>query len=238
MVSILIAESALEQIPNEIKHYPKFQRFINNNQFDENQLLDRSIHHFFMVGVGLLEHWKRGRPDIVHFSLLSSLFTPLYYENKLDVYLHTYDKRIITFGKGIRLPKSYNRFEGLMKKLFKEKVILDDNGNTLLKVKDNVSVDDFIRSLKLKKIIGLSSLGNSKPIASLVDNTLSNNQDACMFVVGGFPKGHFSEKTRRLFDNVYSISKFSLESHVVISRLVYECEKFLMKEGIDNERNK
>jgi rRNA small subunit pseudouridine methyltransferase Nep1 len=63
---------------------------------------------------------KRGRPDIVHFALMEALSTPLFIENKLRVYVHTTNDKIIAVADSLRIPKSYVRFEGLMVKLFKD----------------------------------------------------------------------------------------------------------------------
>jgi rRNA small subunit pseudouridine methyltransferase Nep1 len=61
-----------------------------------------------------------------------------------------------------------------------------------------------------------------------------NLEDDCAFVVGGFPRGHFSEVTTKLLNLTYSISDVGLEAHVVIARVLYECEKLLEK-GIHHE---
>ena len=50
------------------------------------------------------------------------------------------------------------------------------------------------------------------------------NNKKITFVIGGFQGGHFSQSIRERFQMTYSIAKEQLEAHVVISRLVYECE--------------
>ncbi len=47
----------------------------------------------------------------------------------------------------------------------------------------------------------------------------------CTIVIGGFPKGHFSDDISNFLDNSYLIGKIKLEAHVVIARVLYECEK-------------
>jgi rRNA small subunit pseudouridine methyltransferase Nep1 len=61
--------------------------------------------------------------------------------------------------------------------------------------------------------------------------------DHLSFVIGGFAKGHFSENVARSLGPTYSISNITLEAHVVIARILYECEKLLEK-GIDYEGDK
>jgi rRNA pseudouridine-1189 N-methylase Emg1 (Nep1/Mra1 family) len=54
------------------------------------------------------------------------------------------------------------------------------------------------------------------------------------FVIGGFPRGHFSESFTKLLSLTYSVSDLALEAHVVIARILYECEK-LLEPGVHHE---
>ncbi|MEM3069219.1 MAG: hypothetical protein QXH58_04845, partial [Nitrososphaerales archaeon] len=51
--------------------------------------------------------------------------------------------------------------------------------------------------------------------------------DKPAFVVGGFPRGHFSQSITSNFDKLYFCHELPLEAHVVIARIVYEFEKQL-----------
>ena len=63
------------------------------NRYPDNILLDRSFHHFAMNV--LSDAHKRGRPDLVHFSLLEATSTPLYLNNKLNIHhCKTCDNRV------------------------------------------------------------------------------------------------------------------------------------------------
>jgi rRNA small subunit pseudouridine methyltransferase Nep1 len=48
--------------------------------------------------------------------------------------------------------------------------------------------------------------------------------DSCL-VIGGFPKGHFSNEIKKRFEYIVNVDDTPLESHVVISRVLYEYEK-------------
>jgi len=37
---------------------------------------------------------KRGRPDLVHFSILEATTIPLYLQNKMKLFVHTIDDKI------------------------------------------------------------------------------------------------------------------------------------------------
>jgi rRNA small subunit pseudouridine methyltransferase Nep1 len=116
-------------------------------------------------------------------------------------------------------------------KLFKEKIIKNQGSNkTLLELQDNVTLEYLIRNtIKSDKIVGLTSIGTqSTPDQVILESSISNKNVNCTFVIGGFPKGHYSECTSKLFDSSYSIARHAVESHVVIARILYECEKILL----------
>ncbi|MCP8315726.1 MAG: ribosome biogenesis protein, partial [archaeon] len=185
-------------------------------------LLDRSYHHSAMLR--LKDSEKRGRPDIVHFSLLEGTSSPLYMKGLMEIYVHTIADEVIKLGKSVRLPKAYFRFEGLMEKLFKERKIISPNDEVLLEMKKQ-SFKDLIFEVKPSITIGLSRLGRKNNFEGVAKEL--SKYDKPDFVVGGFPKGHFSQNTVSNFDKLYSCHELPLEAHVVIARIVYEFERLL-----------
>lgn len=222
MLSLVIAESALELVPKEIQNHPSVS--LHSQKLEKNPselLLDNSWHFAAMKGIKN-EH-KRGRPDIIHLCLLEACTIPLYFENKIRVFVHTIDDKVILIGKNVRIPKSYHRFEGLIEKLYKEKTI-ENNGKNLLELKQ-MSFSKLLDYIKPKKTIGFSIEGkfdSFQTIASKLDN------DTCI-IIGGFQKGHFSEFTRKRINQLYGVDKKSLEAHVVVGRILYEYEKTIFK---------
>lgn len=182
-------------------------------------LLDRSYHHSAMKRIK--DAHKRGRPDIVHFALMEALSTPLFMQGHLKVYVHTYGDLVISMADNLRLPKSYFRFEGLMQSLLRDGAVKSDEGAALMEMK-NGTLADLIKEVAPSKVVGLSSSGVQSTAEEVVRK---NNVDGCMFAIGGFPKGHFSDQTKALFNCTYSIESVGLEAHVVIARVLYECEK-------------
>jgi rRNA small subunit pseudouridine methyltransferase Nep1 len=230
-VALIIAEASLETVPKQILKHMSVIRYAQKlGKKPSEVLLDRSYHHSAMVSCRLEEVWKRGRPDIIHFALVEALSTPLYLKNKLDVYLYTINRKVILLGSNLRIPKSYFRFEGLMMKLFKDKVIKSEQDDRiLLELLDDVPFEYLIHNIaKSSKSIGLSSSGVPSTAHELVSKYINRFDDCrCAIVIGGFPKGHFSDKISKLLDSSYSIGKITLEAHVVIARVIYECEKML-----------
>jgi rRNA small subunit pseudouridine methyltransferase Nep1 len=231
-LTLIIAEAALETIPNEIANHAAVRNHARRLQQKSSELLlDRSYHHAAMKR--LPNSLKRGRPDIVHFSLMEALATPLFMEMKLKVYVHTINDKIITIADNLRIPKSYFRFEGLMASLFRDNLIKSGEGGILMKLSDGTFAD-LVNIIKPKMVIGLSTVGVQSKAQKVAENARS--ADHSCIVVGGFAKGHFSENITRSLGPTYSISTIGLEAHVVIARILYEYEKLLEK-GIYHEGN-
>jgi rRNA small subunit pseudouridine methyltransferase Nep1 len=177
---------------------------------------------------------KRGRPDIAHFALMEALSTPLFMNMMLKVYVHTINDKIIAIADNLRIPKSYFRFERLMVSLFRDNVIKSNEGTVLMELSDGTFAD-LIDMIKSNMVIGLSTVGVQSKAQKVAENARS--VDHSSLVIGGFAKGHFSENVTKSLGPTYSISNLALETHVVIARILYECEKLLEK-GIDHEGNK
>jgi rRNA small subunit pseudouridine methyltransferase Nep1 len=177
---------------------------------------------------------KRGRPDIAHFALMEALSTPLFMNMMLKVYVHTINDKIIAIADNLRIPKSYFRFERLMVSLFRDNVIKSNEGTILMELSDGTFAD-LIDMIKPNMVIGLSTVGVQSKAQKVAENARS--VDHFSLVIGGFAKGHFSENVTKSLGPTYSISNLALETHVVIARILYECEKLLEK-GIDHEGNK
>jgi rRNA small subunit pseudouridine methyltransferase Nep1 len=230
LISLIIAEAALETVPKQIASHPAIKNQAQKLGRNPREiLLDKSYHHSAMLRSGLESYWKRGRPDIIHFALMEALSTPLFLKNMLKVYVHTVKNKLIVIGDNLRIPKSYFRFEGIMINLFKEKIITSPDGdNMLLELHDNITFEQFIiNGVRPDKLIGLSSDGVKSSAEEIVSRNNIKNSNHIAFVVGGFPKGHFSEDTSRVFSYSFSINELELEAHVVIARILYECEKIL-----------
>jgi len=222
LLSLIIAEAALETVPDSIAKHPSVVKHAARKTKPTDEiLLDRSYHHNAMLK--LKDAGGRGRPDLVHFALLEATSTPLYNKNMLKVYVHTVANKVIFLNENVRLPKSFFRFGGLMEDLFKNKKISSDS-NLLMEMQD-MEFCDLIKKIRPKKVIGLSRIGaksSTEEVAKLIDN------DATI-VVGGFPRGHFSNKVSSKLSYTYSINDLALEANVVIARILYECEKILFK---------
>ena len=221
MLSLILAESALEIVPKELQDHNSVLAYSKRvNKKPSEVILDVSWH--FAAMKGIKNEIKRGRPDLIHFCLLEACSIPLYFENKLRIYVHTIDDKVILLGENVRLPKSYHRFVGLIEKLYSTGIIEED-GKKLLEMK-KMDFSKLIDKIAPKEVIGLSVKGATSSYEKLAKMI---SKDTCI-VVGGFPKGHFSDQIAKKINNLVSVDKNPLEAHVIISRVLYEYEKELL----------
>ena len=218
MISLILSESALELVPSELKHHPSVVTHAKKlGKYSSEILLDNSWH--FAAMKGIKNEMKRGRPDLVHFSILEATTIPLYLKNKIKLYVHTIDDKVISFGENVHLPKSYHRFAGVIEKLYQEKQIVTNN-DVLLEIKDQ-SFSELIDEINPTKVIGFSTNG----ISSSYEKIAAEISDNSCLVLGGFQKGHLSDSIEDKITNLYSVGDESFEGHVVVSRILYEYEK-------------
>ena len=214
MFSLIIAEAAFETVPKAItKHASVANHAYIKSKSAHDILLDRSYHHAAMLTLN--DAGKRGRPDLLHFTLLAATSTPLYQKGLMEIYVHTIVDKVIFLHGNIKLPKSYFRFEGVMETLFKDRRI-KSNLELLMEVRD-MQFTDLINIIKPKNIIGLSRSG----VKSSVEQVARCLDEKTALVIGGFAHGHFSPKLASKLDGLFSVSECSLEAHVVTARVLY-----------------
>lgn len=224
----MLADSALETIPNEIFHHHSLKKIRKEGKGRMDVLLDRNFHHFAMEEAHLKDSFQRGRPDIVHIALITALATPLFKANLLNVFIHTINGDVVSVGKNLRIPKSYSRFEGLYLNLIREKKIFFHD-NKLLEYHNHMGFNGLMNYLIKPDIVVGFTINGSQNTFENISIELHDFLNPCI-VIGGFPKGHFSKEVDSCIEKKYSIHSSSLEAHVVISRILYEFEKKGMME--------
>jgi len=220
MLILVFAESALETVPRDLWSHPAVGKHSRRRKKQPGlTILDRSYHHGAMKG--LSENEKRGRPDIIHFSLLEALGSPLNRAGLLEVHVHTIDDHVIYVDPQIRLPRNYERFIGLMEQLFQLGKV-PKTGPALLSLEPK-TISDLIMDIGPDYVVAFSRLGSSMTLRDVMTSLSSKGRLAA--IIGGFPKGHFSEETVSLTNEMISIDFDALEAWTVASRVIYEYEK-------------
>jgi len=216
----VIAEAALELIPEALWRDPSVKKDSERRGQELGSiLLDRSVHHSAMLK--LADGYRRGRPDLVHLTLLNVTSTPLHQEGKARVYIHTIDDSVLEFGEGARPPKSYARFRNLMEKLLVER---PEEG--LITVRE-ATLPQLLKQVGTDYSAGLSVQGAPVPLEDLAGDLAERKNPAV--VVGGFPRGHFLPRDLKAFDSLARIDEKPLDAHVVAARVVYEVEQATAK---------
>ncbi len=220
-LNFVLAEAALELAPKETWRSPAVLADSRRRERAPGEiLLDRSFHHSSMAR--LQSSLKRGRPDLVHTTLLSITSAPLYLDGLVKVYIHTASGLVLDIKEATRIPKSYIRFRGLAEKALSTRTDTD-----LLRVFES-TMDNLVRRIiRPDFVCGLSTQGRSVTIPELAD-LLVARKNPCV-IVGGFPHGHFTPETFKLVDQLVRIHARPLDAHVVASRILYEIENRLPK---------
>ncbi len=214
-LSLIIAESALELVPEEIKKHPSVVADSKRRGISPTSiLLDRSIHHAAMSR--LKDGLKRGRPDLVHITLLGITSTPLYQDGAVKVYIHTSNDLVIEIKEGTRPPKSFFRFRSLM-----EKVLLERPKDGLI-IAYPSSLPALVKRLRGDLVVGLSVQGEYKEFGNLASELVGKKNP--IVLIGGFPRGHFVPATLKILDELVRVHERSLDAHVVVGRLLHLIE--------------
>jgi len=220
LLTLILAESALETIPKALWTHPAIASYAERRGKDPQfLLLDRSYHHAAMKK--LEENDKRGRPDIVHFALLEALGSPLNEERLLHTYVHTINDSVIAASPESRLPRNYNRFVGLMEQLF-ELGRVPPTGNTLLRL-ESKTLRQLLHEIAPSRVVAFSRRGSPHTLEEVVSRLLGEDMPAV--IIGAFPRGHFSEATVKLADEIICVDPEMLEVWTLTSRVIYEYER-------------
>jgi rRNA small subunit pseudouridine methyltransferase Nep1 len=210
---IILVECGLELIPKEIRNHSAVKKNLST-QIYASQLLDTALHHTAMRT--LEEPEKRGRPDIAHLCLLNALGSPLNKTGNLKLYLHTINNKIFEFNPKIKIARNYNRFKGLMAKLL---IDGDVNANGIQFISEfNGELKELIDKFKNPKIFLFSSRG--KLIQDYKELFFEDISREIVAIIGGFQKKSFSDYLKGFSDKIISISRYSLDAWVVISKII------------------
>ena len=221
MLTLILAESSIELVPNEIAGHSAIVRWAERKKKESRQLiLDQSYHHSAILRLGKAGV-GRGRPDIVHFSLLLALGSPLNADNQLNCFVHTRDDHVITIDPRARLPRNTDRFTALIEQLYHESVV-PSSGPPLMKLRTE-SLKDLVDKISPDTVVALTTMGSPKPMEAVAAELGEAKRSALL--VGGFPTGHFSDRTLSLTSGRFQIDRRRLEAFTVVGRAVYDYEK-------------
>jgi rRNA small subunit pseudouridine methyltransferase Nep1 len=189
VLEIVLLESPLEIVPRQLWSHPQVRRSAARYGIEPGEmLLDKTLHYHAMAQ--LPQKWKRGRPDIVHTTLLVLQDSLLNQAGRLRVYIHVYDGRVYHVNPETRIPKHYERFRGLIAQLLRENRVPPD-GKPLIQLEAE-TLREF--TAKHGKILLLDEKGEPATTAQAVRLSLQTRHP---IGIGMFPRGEFRNTTRR-----------------------------------------
>lgn len=224
LLHLILADSEIETVPKKISSDKSIQRKAQRRGRKATELiLDSNYFHKPMRK--LADSERRGRPDIVHVCMLTALDTPLNREGYLNLYIHTRNDKIIEVDPSTRIPRSYNRFIGLMEQLFLTGGV--PPGENLMKIYE-MSLAGKLEEINPKKTIAFSKEGSRFNRKSIFQD-LKREENICV-IIGGFPRGGFLSEVEKLSDEIFRIYPDPLDAVTVATHIIqfYE-EEFLEK---------
>jgi rRNA small subunit pseudouridine methyltransferase Nep1 len=226
MLSLILADSELEMVPESIAgsgccvtHARK------RGKNPRETLLDSTVHYPAMDKLN--EGNRRGRPDLVHFFLLTAQDSIQNLDGSLRVFVHTRNGQVIRIRPDTRLPKNQNRFVALMEQLLLKGQV-PPQGDALMTVGEG-TVEEILKEVKAEKTIVLSPRGRAVELRKLFSR-LRTRDVAC--IIGGFPDGDFTSPVYEMADETVSISPHVLKVWTVASEILVN----FRKENVDKEK--
>jgi rRNA small subunit pseudouridine methyltransferase Nep1 len=216
-LTIILAESELERIPQSILHHPQIKSYAKKRKDAASHLLlDATYHHAAMRS--LTEWSRRGRPDIIHRCILFVLDSWANTQGLIELFVHTRNDEVIWINQKTRLPRQYNRFVGLFEQLFKEKEI-STSEDTLLTCSKK-TLKDLVNEQN-GEIILFWEKGQK---SNIFDMITSKNNLSFTIILGGFPHGDFHHAPS-IIDQKISIEDSSLTASYIIAKTIINYEQ-------------
>ena len=220
-LKIILLESGLELPPKVIINEPDIVNTAKRYGIrPEDVILDKSLHYRAMHK--LTRKWKRGRPDIVHVTLLFLEGSLAGRRRLIEVFIHVINGKVYAIKPETRIPKHYERFKGLMAQLLKDEKVPPGSTDPLIYKVAN-SLHEFVK--KYGEIILLWEKGKISVPEEIVVRALASEK---IIGIGAFPRGDFERSTLKKANEKYRIYEgISLPTWTIASRMVYAYENIM-----------
>ena len=201
-LKVILLEASLELAP------PSWPR---------GPLIDKRYHYHKLSKFS--RKWKRGRPDIVHTTLIILLDSILNMHGALEVFVHTIDGKVYVVSPEERIPKHYDAFKEIMA-IMLEKGAVPPDKPLMWKAYDSLS--DFVK--EHGKLILLWEKGEPRKFKEVAREALETGLPVG---IGAFPRGDFEKSTLRKALKKYSVADKPLKAWTVAYKLLCSAEELL-----------
>jgi len=181
----LIAEAEVELVPAEVAGHPAVRKGAEQQGRRPSEiLLDQNLHGQAMSRLD--DGKRRGRPDILHYTLLTLLESPLAKQNRIQVAVHTRHNLLIHVRPDTRLPRGEARFQGLLAKVLREGKSHDKE--PLLWIDGECTPKHAVKTFAKGPVIRLDE---NAPVMAPTELVKLAKDGELTVVLGGFPSGQF-----------------------------------------------
>lgn len=189
MLTLILADSELELVPEEIKGHPAVKAAAQRRGTRAARtVLDSSAHHAAMRG--LHDGDRRGRPDLVHLFLLTALDSVVSLEGGLRVLVHTRHDEVITIDPETRIMRSFDRFCGLVEQLFRQGSAGPPGRAPLLTLQTGAPLAEVVKRTAADRVVALETGGPPVDLAQALPPLAAAHGHVAV-ILGGFPKGSY-----------------------------------------------
>lgn len=231
----MLAESALELVPATIAGHQAVVADARRKGVSPGRLLlDSNYHHAAMAGLDLRD--RRGRPDIPHACLLNAMNTPLdtvHRAMRACIHVERPCSAIIEVAPGTRIPRSPNRWDGLMSGLLARLHAPGSAGDVagkdpgLLSIR-RCSLDAFLERFgdRVHVFSRAGVPGSFTTALPAIGASIRGRATDIALVIGGFQAGQFASPAiaRVPRDRWHAIAPVPLDAWTVVARVVFMVE--------------
>lgn len=221
---IVLAEAALELVPEEIlSGRDVISSARRRGVSPEKMLLDISYHYRSMKK---LDNWfKRGRPDLIHTTLLVIGSSLLWRRGLVRVVIETRHGLVIV-RESVRIVRHFNRFVGLIEQVLVEGSAPPRSRDPLIYLEKR-DLLDYLREIDSDQIVILHERGERMRPRELGERLARSRRPTV--IIGGFQRGDFSERILRLEYPKISIAEESLDTWAVACRILSALEEIMLE---------
>lgn len=213
MLYVVLAGAEAELAPEAIAGHPAIRATAKQLERRGSEvLLDQNVHAPAIRQ--LPEGERRGRPDILHYTLMVLLESPLNKLGGLRVLVHTRHGELVHIRPDTRLPRGEARFQGLLSKVLRDGASQDKE--PLLWSDGVVSPAEVLAQCK-GPVVRLDEGG----VAVAPLDLARRAQDGDLTVVlGAFPSGDFATGWKAAAPEAVSIFPQALNAWAVAGEVV------------------